>query len=154
MLFLFPYFAPKLFCFLCIRLLPCPRTFSTCLLEEFSFVILEWPILFLLLHFVSVSFDYLFFHQNLLIYLFKPHYQTCMLFCFGRHILGCFSFLRIFAYSRNFFCCPSCLISPPGFVFLFVFFRGTPILSQTCFALTFGSVMLTVRIFSNNLFLP
>ena len=43
--FLFPYFIPKLFCF---KLLVGPYTFSTYLLVEFSFVILECPVLFIL----------------------------------------------------------------------------------------------------------
>ncbi len=79
---LFPHFTPKLFCFLCIRLLVCTRSFPTNLLVEFSFVILECPDLFLLLDLVSVSFKSLFFRQYLLIYSFKLHHQTCQRFCF------------------------------------------------------------------------
>ena len=41
MYFLSSYFTPKLICFLCIRLLVCPRAFSPYLLVQFSFVIFE-----------------------------------------------------------------------------------------------------------------
>ena len=44
MFFLFPYFTPKLLCFLCIRFFVCPRAYSTYLWVEFSFVILECPV--------------------------------------------------------------------------------------------------------------
>ena len=54
--FLFRYFTPKPTCFLCIRSLDCPTAFSTTLLIEFSFAILECFILFVLLSPVSVSF--------------------------------------------------------------------------------------------------
>ena len=64
MLLLFPYFTPNWFCFLCILLLGCPRTFSTYLLVEISFVILAYPVLLVMLDLVSVSFKKLFFHQN------------------------------------------------------------------------------------------
>ena len=43
--FMFPYFTLKLFCFLWIRLLVCPRVFSAYLLVEF-FLLLFWKILF------------------------------------------------------------------------------------------------------------
>ena len=39
--FLFPYFTAKLFCFFCSQLLVYPCVFSTDLLVEFSFIILE-----------------------------------------------------------------------------------------------------------------
>ena len=68
MLFLFLYFTPKLFCFLCIRLL-----------VEFSFVILECPVLIISLDPVSVYFKSPF-CQYLLIYLFKLPYKICQLF--------------------------------------------------------------------------
>ena len=44
MSFLFPYFTLELFCFLRIRLLVCPRAFSTYLLLKCSFVILKYPV--------------------------------------------------------------------------------------------------------------
>ena len=54
-----------------IRLLMCPSTYTSKLLEESSFVILENPFLILLLDPVSKSFKSSFFHQYLWIYLFK-----------------------------------------------------------------------------------
>ena len=71
LLFLFPYFTPKLHCFLCIQLLVCPYAFSTCLLIKFSFVILKEFVLFVLLAFVPVSLESPFFRQYLLIYFFQ-----------------------------------------------------------------------------------
>ena len=66
-----------------------------------------------------------------------------------------FSCLSIFAYSR-FLICVSSLISHLGFEFLFMFFRGTPILVLTNFApasmTSFNSVMLFIKICFNNLF--
>ena len=59
--FLFSYFTPKLFCFLCIWFLVCSRAF---LLVVFSFVILECPVLFELLDPVSVFFKSPFFLQS------------------------------------------------------------------------------------------
>ena len=68
---MFPYFTPKLFCFLCTQFLVCPRAFSTYLLVEFPFFILECFVLIVFLDPVSVSFKFPFFRQYLLIYLFK-----------------------------------------------------------------------------------
>ena len=53
---LFPYFTAKLFCFFRIWLLECPRAFSTYLFVEFSFIILVYPFLFVVLEPASVSF--------------------------------------------------------------------------------------------------
>ena len=69
--FLFPYFTPKLFCFLCFWLLVYPRAFSTYLLVEFSFVILKCPVLFVLFGPVSLTFVSPFCRQYFFIYLFK-----------------------------------------------------------------------------------
>ena len=74
----------------------------------------------------------------------------------SQHINGHFSFLRTFARCRNFHIYPSSLISHPGFVFLFGFLRGTPIISQANFPpaqiSSFIFVMQRVRIFVNNFF--
>ena len=67
MFFLFPYFTPELFCFHCIQLLVCPCAFSINLSVEFSFIMLEGPVLFVLFNSVQVSFEFLFFHQYFLI---------------------------------------------------------------------------------------
>ena len=122
MVFLLPYFTPKLSCFLCIRLLYYPCAFSTYLKVGSSFVILDGPVLFIFLHSVLVSFKSLFFRQYLLIYLFNFYRQICLLFCFSQLIptyLFVFFFLIAFACYRTFFTCPSNLISHPGFASLF-----------------------------------
>ena len=78
--FLFPYFIPKYLSFLCIWLLICPRAFPIDLLVEFSFVIFERPLLFVLLDPVPVFFEFSFFHQ----YFFYLSLQVAfLLFCFG-----------------------------------------------------------------------
>ena len=68
---LFPYFTKRLFCFFFILLLVCSCAFLTYVQVEFSIVILEFRVLFVLLKSFSVSIDALFFRQYLLIYLFK-----------------------------------------------------------------------------------
>ena len=65
MFFLFLYLTPNR-----IILLICSCLFSTDMLVEFSFVILEGPILFVLFDPFSGSFEHSFFHQYLLIYFF------------------------------------------------------------------------------------
>ena len=85
--FLFLYFTPILFCFIRIRLLVCLCAFSTHFFLEFSFVILEVPVLSLLLDPVPVSFESSFIRQYLLIYLFQANFQTCLQFYFGLFIL-------------------------------------------------------------------
>ena len=45
---------------------------------EFSFVILLGPILFVLFDPVPVSFESPFFHQYILMYLFRPYFLTCL----------------------------------------------------------------------------
>ena len=52
----FPYFTPKLFSFLCISLLGCLRTVWPYLLIEFSFIVLECPVLSVLFPPLSISF--------------------------------------------------------------------------------------------------
>ena len=66
MVFLFPYFILKLFGFFWICLLVCPCTLATNLLVEFSFVILECPIMFVLLDPIPISFVSPFFCQYFL----------------------------------------------------------------------------------------
>ena len=101
MLFLFSYFTPKSFCFICIRLLVCPRAFSTDLLVEFSFVIFECPVLIILLAAVLVSFKLPFFFQCMIINLFKSYCQSWW----------CFSFLNTSTCCGRFFTCRSSQIS-------------------------------------------
>ena len=48
----------------------------------------------------------------------------------SQYILACFFFHSTFACCRSFFTSPSSLISNQGFVFLFGFIRGLPILSK------------------------
>ena len=117
--FLFRYLTPKMFCFLCIRLLICPCAFSIDLLVEFSFLIL-----FLLLNGVPLSFESPFFFLYLLIYFFELYGKFCLplIFDFLFHFdTVYFSFFDIFACSCSFYISPSSLISYPYFVFLFGF---------------------------------
>ena len=133
MFFLFPNFTPELFCFLWIWFLVCPLAFFTYLLIEFSFVIFEGPVLFILLDSVQVSFDSPIFCQGPLIYLCKLFFQTCLQFCFGLFIpiYPCVSsFLNTLSCCRSFFICPSSRISHLCFVSLFGFQWAKPISSQ------------------------
>ena len=84
MFFLFPYFTPKLFYFL-YPVVDSSSCIPDWLLGRVSFFFPKYPILLVLLDPVSVSFQPPFF-QHLLIYLFKLHYQTCLLFCFDLFI--------------------------------------------------------------------
>ena len=120
----FPYFPPKLFCFLVIWLLVCLHALSSGLLVEFSFFVLEYlvciPVFLLTLVPSDLSRD-VFFH-------------CCVDFLFqSQHISAFFLYLRIFACCRRFLICVSSLISHSGFDFLFVLFRGTPTLSRNYF---------------------
>ena len=87
MFFLFPYLATKLFFIFCIRLLICPRAFSTYLLVEFSFVILGDPVLVVLFDSILVSLQCPFFRPYLWIYFFQLYCQSCLLLFFGLFIL-------------------------------------------------------------------
>ena len=139
--------------FCCVLSLPenCFASFASCYWFVFMhslpicwqnfFHFLECSILFVLPDPVSVFFKIAFFHQYFFIYLFKLHCQTCLLYYFGLFIPTClFSFLACFFFFNtstcfcNFFICPSSLISPPGFFFLFGFLKGTLILSLNSFA--------------------
>ena len=55
MLFWLPYFSPESFGFFCIRLLICFIVISSQLLIEFSFIVLECPILSVLFYPLSIS---------------------------------------------------------------------------------------------------
>ena len=94
---------------------------SSYLLVEFSFVILESPILLVLFTSVLLSFTSPFFRQYLLIYLFKFFLSdlSTVSFCsFYFNLFLCFS-PSLASCCCNFFLCPSFLISDPDFVFLF-----------------------------------
>ena len=107
-----PYFTLKLFYFFCIRLLLCLSALTIDLIK-FSFVILEYPILFVLFDPIPVPFESSFFHQYLLTYFF----QTCLLGVFSfRWIPVYFTFLSSFVCYRTFFKIRhSNLISPSRF---------------------------------------
>ena len=79
-------FYSKIVLFLCIRLLVNPHAFPTYWLVNFSFIILECPVLFVLLVPVSVSFKPLIFLQYILINRSKMYCPTCLLFGFGLFI--------------------------------------------------------------------
>ena len=139
MFFLFSYSTSKLFCYLLKWVLVCPRALSTYLLIEFSFVILEYLVLFGVLDLVSESFKSPF-RQYPLIYLFKLYCLTCPLLFFSflvsssQLMLVYFLLLSIFSYCRRFFINLSNLISHTSFVFLFGFLGRTLFLSLTSFA--------------------
>ena len=113
------YFAPKLFCFFCIRLLICPWALVTKMLAVFSFVIFECPVLFVLLGPIWVSFESPFFCQFIWIFFFLLCCQICLLlssrYFFIRWVLAHFISLCSFAGCRSFFICPSILIFYSGF---------------------------------------
>ena len=115
----FSIFYSKILSFFCFWLMICLCTHSTNLLVEFSFVILEYPVLFVLMYSVQVSFD-----------LFLPVVLTDLSVVVFLEIFSyflvplCFTFLRSFACCVSFCICPSCLISHPAFVFLFRVLRG------------------------------
>ena len=125
-----------MFCFY-IWVLGCTRAISTYFLIEFSFVILECPVLFVLFNPFSLSFNSSSFRQYLLIYPFKLHCKVCLVFRFGlfspTYPFVSFFFLSTFS-CHNFFPCLSSLISYQGFVFRFAFLTGTLILAPTNFA--------------------
>ena len=100
MFFSFSYSTPKFFY---IWLFVCTCTFSSHLLVELSFIILEYSVLFALLESVSEFFVSPFFCQYHLSYLSELYSQT-YLFCFGFFfILMRFYFLSTFRCCRNFF---------------------------------------------------
>ena len=68
---------------LCTRLLICHHAFSRYLRVEFSYIILEGSVLIVLLELVTVSVKSSFFHQYLLIYLYKLSCRICQQFYFG-----------------------------------------------------------------------
>ena len=93
-----PIFILKFFCFLSIWLLVCSGSFSTDMLVECFFVILNGPVLF---GFISVSFKFSFIHLYLLI--FSPSCQSCLLLSFFGIFSPClFSFLSNFAFCMKF----------------------------------------------------
>ena len=99
MLFLFPYLFPEISYTFCIRLFISLPEVSINLLVEFSFVILEGPVLLLLLAFVPVSFVSQFFLSPVF---------------FGLFLQDVLSVLSITC-SRSFFISPSSSISHPAF---------------------------------------
>ena len=116
-----PYFTPKLFCFFCLRLLNCLFAVSINLLVEFSFIILECPVLLVLFDPVPVPFECSLIHQYILNNFFQSHCQTSLQFSFcGLLFPVCFTFLLLFHLFRSFIICPN-FISHPGFLFLFGF---------------------------------
>ena len=152
-----------------ILLRNCFASFSSCcwyvfvhfpyLLVEFSFIVLECPVLSVLFDSTSVSYCLTSFANT-----FRFISSNCIA-CFicsvaflfsSQYILDFFLCLSIFACCR-FRICVYSLISKPGIDFLVVFFRGTPILSQTNFApaliSSFNSVMLFVEIYIDKLFI-
>ena len=152
-LFMLPYCTSKLFCFLRNRRLIYPCRFSANKSVEFSFVILEGPVLFALLNpFPDPLLSPILF--NVFFAIVSSDFSAVALFFLFHYVLAYFSFFTSFA-CRNFFICLSSLISHRGFVFLFGFL-GEITLSLTssgsAYIWLFSSVMLLVEILDNNLF--
>ena len=139
-----PYLAQRLFCFFVIRLLVCIRAFYSYLLVEFFslFVCLFFwvgcKLLFCLYCFILSR--YLFSPPSL-VSIFWFIFTSCIdcftcwmaFFFLSQHVPAHFLCLFFFACCRIFLICVSSRTSHPDFEFLFMFFRRTPILSQTNF---------------------
>ena len=135
--FLYSIFYSKLFCFLCIQSLVWTRAFATYLYEWYSFVISELSALFFVFFLYPFPVYFLsfanFFESSLQITL--SDLSAVFFFCFSFQHNS--SFLIILTFHQSSFACPSCLNSNPGFLFLFGFTSGTPILKNTNFTLEY-----------------
>ena len=100
----FSYFAPKLFYFLVIRLLISPCALFPNLLVEFSFVVLECPVM-------SVSC-----HDILLVFLLSPNLPIYFL---EMHCLFYFCFTVTFLFCPNIFSVLSFLLVVVNFLSIF-----------------------------------
>ena len=137
--FRLPYFSPKSFDFLCIRLLVCFRVISSQLLVEFSFVALEFPVLSVFFYPLSISLIFLsstvFSGLFLLVVLFVCFF-LCFLFLFVPTYSSVFPFFIILTCFRWFFLSAFPVKFPIlVLIFVLVLFEGIPIFSQTNFAL-------------------
>ena len=122
MFFWLPYFSPKSLGFFFIPLLVCFRVISSQLLIEFSFIVLECPVLSVLFYHLSISLPsfartFCFISSSCIVnfscflfsflFLITPSYFLCFI------ILACFCRFVIYFSSHNFH---------PGFDFSFVLF--------------------------------
>ena len=120
MFFPSPYFTPKLLRFFYPCLLICFGIFSTNLLVEFSFVILEFSVLFILFDPVQIPLESSFFRQYLLIYFLQLYSQTCLQLCFWRLFFPLGSWVPLFKQflsMSDFFICSFSLTSYPVLYF-------------------------------------
>ena len=124
--FWLPYFVQNCFGFSCIQLLVWFCVISSHLLVEFSFVVLECPVLSVLFYPLAICLWSSFSHFSVLPF---PFY----LYMFQRLS---FVFFFILAGFRRFFICVSSRISHPGLDFFFVLFERIQIFSLTNFAPT------------------
>ena len=133
MIYTVSYFTQKLFCFTCIRLYVCLRTY---LRVEFFTLFCNVPFCLYSLILYCHLFNVLSFNSTFcFISLRCIVCSNCVALLFSSHLIRTFYFYhRIFAYCLIFLICVSSLISLSSFEFLFVFFRGTSIFSQTNFA--------------------
>ena len=133
MLFWLPYFSPESLGFFCIRLLECFIVIFQ-LLIEFSFIVLECPILSVLFYPLSISLQSSFFCQYFLVYFLKLNCKFFLCCLFFPVLIYSSDFLLFFSFScfRMFFFYLS-RNSHSGFDFSFVIFEGIPIFSQTNF---------------------
>ena len=135
--FLFPYFTPKLLCFLCIWLSDVFVYFpSYYLVESFSlfwnvliclnYLTLTWCLLSLPSFVVNIfSFIFLRYSDRLVCYFVKVFLSNNIFASFFLHLYFCLLSQFFWLFNQIFY---------PSFVFLFAFPCGTPILSQTSFA--------------------
>ena len=146
-------FTAKLFSFSCIRFLVYFRVISSNLFVEFSFVVLECPVLSILFSpFVEIFLIFLFFPRTFwfisscCIVIF-----SCATFSFlSQHLPAFFFCFIIFTSFCRFLICVFSRISYPGFDFLFVLLKGTLIFLQTNFApaqISSNSVMFFAEIY-------
>ena len=97
------------FCFLCFQLFICLWAFSIDLLVNFSFAILEDPVLLALFDSIPVSFEYPFFRQYILLYLFQLYCQSCMLLSFFFFFYSFHSIVFLYSVSGLIFSSPNSL---------------------------------------------
>ena len=118
-----PYFALKLFCVPCIRLLRYVFVPSPLLVGRFFLTVFECPIFSALFYPVSISFRSSFF-PSLISGLFPQVVLSFLLllpFLLSQHVPVFFLCFIIFACGRRFLICVSSRISHLGFEFLSVF---------------------------------
>ena len=124
-------FSPKSFGLFYIRLLVCFGVTPSQILIEFSFVVLECPVLSVLFYPLSISFNHPFFGQYFPVYFLKLYCYFPRDICSFFPLISTPLFLIIRACLCSFFICVSSLISHPCLDCFFMLFEGILIFSQT-----------------------